>query len=141
MTPDLMASYMQANKLGDWFWILILVIAIRDAVRKAIALRKSANRKQLTRFTCLFIFNTAGILPIIYIFLFSKENEKQTEKAIKNAVHKVEEEASKAFEYAEWSIEHTIAKVEHLMKKAPVIEKKTAAKKSPAKKPAAKKTK
>lgn len=141
MTPDLFSSYMEANKLGDWFWVLILVIAIRDAVRKAIALRKSANRKQLTRFTCLFIFNTAGILPIIYIFLFSKGNEKQPEKAIKNAVHKVEEEASKAFEYAEDSIEHTIAKVEKLLKSAPSVGKKPAAKKAPAKKPVAKKTK
>ena len=134
MTPDLMASYMQANNLGDWLGILILIIAIRDAVRKAIALWKSASRKQLPRFICLFIFNTAGILPIIYIFFFSKKNEKQTEATIKNAVHKVEKEASKAFEYAEGSIEHTIAKVENLIKKAPIIEKKPAAKKAPAKK-------
>ena len=73
-------------------------------------------------------------MPIIYIFFFSKKNEKQTEATIKNAVHKVEKEASKAFEYAEGSIEHTIAKVENLIKKAPIIEKKPAAKKAPAKK-------
>jgi uncharacterized protein YggE len=120
---------------------LILIIAIRDAARKAIALRTSASRRQLTRFICLFIFNTGGILPIIYIFFFSKKNEKQTKKAIKNAVEKVEKEAGKAFEYAEGSIEHTIAKVEHLIQKAPVIEKKSAAKKAPTKKPTTKKTK
>ena len=113
---------------------MILIIAIRDAVRKAIALWKSASRKQLPRFICLFIFNTAGILPIIYIFFFSKKNEKQTEAAIKNAVNKVEKEASKAFEYAEGSIEHTIAKVENLIKKAPIIEKKSTAKKPVVKK-------
>lgn len=146
MTPDLMASYMQANSLWDWLGIFILIVAIRDAIRKAIALWKSASRKQLTRFVCLFIFNTAGILPIIYIFLFSKKNEKQTEQAIKNAVKKVEKEAGKAFEYAEGSIEHTIAKVEKLMKSAPSVGKKStakkpAAKKAPAKKPTSKKSK
>lgn len=56
---------------------LIIVIWIRDAVWKGIALWKAWKSKQLARFVCLFIFNTAGILPILYlIFRQEKESKK-----------------------------------------------------------------
>jgi len=51
---------------------VIIVIAIWDAVWKLIALWKSARNNQLAWFICLAIFNTAGILPILYITLFQK---------------------------------------------------------------------
>ena len=51
---------------------LIILVAIWDAVWKLIALWKSARHDQLAWFVCLAIFNTAGILPILYILFFQK---------------------------------------------------------------------
>jgi hypothetical protein len=45
---------------------------IWDGVWKLIALWKSARNNQLAWFVCLAIFNTIGILPILYILLFQK---------------------------------------------------------------------
>jgi hypothetical protein len=52
------------------FIVAIVLIAIWDGVWKVIALWKSARNNQLAWFICLAIFNTAGILPILYILLF-----------------------------------------------------------------------
>ena len=54
------------------FICVIVVLAIWDAVWKLIALWKSARNNQLAWFICLAIFNTVGILPILYITLFQK---------------------------------------------------------------------
>ena len=55
------------------FWPLILPAAVWDAVWKVISLWKAGRNAHLIWFICLFIFNTLGILPIIYIFAFSKK--------------------------------------------------------------------
>ena len=52
---------------------ILIVVGIWDAVWKAIALWKSGRNNQLTWFVFLFIFNTAGILPILYIMFFQKK--------------------------------------------------------------------
>jgi len=54
------------------FVIALILVAIWDAVWKLIAMWKSARQRQLAWFICLAIFNTAGILPILYILLFQK---------------------------------------------------------------------
>ena len=56
---------------------LILVLAVREMIRKGIALRKAGTQKRLTRFICLFIFNTIGILPIIYLAFFQKKKKNK----------------------------------------------------------------
>ena len=52
------------------FVVAIIILAIWDAVWKLIALWKSARNNQLAWFICLAIFNTVGILPILYIYCF-----------------------------------------------------------------------
>lgn len=47
--------------------ILCIALTIFDMVMKWIAIYKAWTRKQVWRFVCLFIFNTCGILPIIYL--------------------------------------------------------------------------
>ncbi len=121
-----MSSYAQWNAVSQWFWILLLALAIREGVRKGIALRKAGSKKHLIRFICLFIFNTAGILPIIYIVFFANKNKQETKQFIET----IEQKAGEKIKHAEWSIEHTIEKVEKLIKKAPVIAKKPVAKKA-----------
>jgi len=56
--------------------LIVIPIAIWDGVWKAIALWKSARNNHLAWFICLAIFNTIGILPIIYIFGFSKKKKE-----------------------------------------------------------------
>jgi hypothetical protein len=51
----------------------IVLIAIWDGVWKVIAMWKSARHNQLAWFICLAIFNTLGILPILYILCFQKK--------------------------------------------------------------------
>jgi len=50
----------------------IALMVIWDAVWKLIAMWKSARHGQLAWFICLAIFNTIGILPILYILCFQK---------------------------------------------------------------------
>ena len=53
--------------------VLIAIVAIWDGVWKVIAMWKSARNSQLAWFICLATFNTAGILPILYILCFQKQ--------------------------------------------------------------------
>jgi len=46
---------------------VLILIAVWDGVWKVIGLWKSARNNQLAWFICLAIFNTVGILPIIYL--------------------------------------------------------------------------
>lgn len=71
---------------------------------KWIALYKSGQQKEIWRFICIFLFNTFGLLPIIYLLvdsikedvdLWSKRNNinketKQTKKTMKGGVKKWE---------------------------------------------------
>jgi hypothetical protein len=52
------------------FIVVIVLLAIWDGVWKLIALWKSARHNQLAWFICLAIFNTVGILPILYLLCF-----------------------------------------------------------------------
>ena len=60
------------------FIVAIVLIAIWDGVWKVIAMWKSARNNQLAWFICLAIFNTAGILPILYILLFQNAPPQAT---------------------------------------------------------------
>jgi len=58
---------------NTWFIIFLVIVAIWDSIWKLIALWKSARKNQLAWFICIAIFNTVGILPIIYILISKKE--------------------------------------------------------------------
>ena len=62
----------EIQSILPWFIPLILIVAIWDSVWKLIAMWKAARNNHLAWFICIFIFNTLGILPIIYI-LINKE--------------------------------------------------------------------
>ncbi|MDD3979604.1 MAG: DUF5652 family protein [Proteiniphilum sp.] len=57
------------SKLPEWLIIVIAILALFDSVLKLIALWKSARNNHLVWFICLAIFNTIGILPIVYLVL------------------------------------------------------------------------
>lgn len=69
------------NPLFALFIVAIVLLAIWDGVWKLIALWKSARNNQLAWFICLAIFNTAGILPILYILLFQNTTTQEPARA------------------------------------------------------------
>lgn len=57
-------------------WYVVLVLALWDLVWKGLALWKSARENDKPWFALLLVLNTLGILPIAYIFVFSKRTNK-----------------------------------------------------------------
>ena len=57
----------------SWIIYLIVFFAVWEGVLKVIALWKAAKNKELEWFICIGIFNTVGILPIIYILMQKKK--------------------------------------------------------------------
>ena len=57
------------------FVLLLVILVLWETVWKGIALWKAARESQKYWFVAMLILNTAGILPILYIFLF-KEGKK-----------------------------------------------------------------
>lgn len=64
----------QNPELAPRLVILCIALTIFDFVMKWIAMYKTWTRRQVARFVFLFIFNTCGILPIIYL-LTNKDKE------------------------------------------------------------------
>jgi predicted permease len=46
---------------------LVIILVVWELVWKFIAMWKAAKKDQLAWFICIAIFNTVGILPIIYL--------------------------------------------------------------------------
>jgi hypothetical protein len=53
--------------------ILLIPVVIWEMVWKGIGLWKSARNNQKTWFILILIFNTVGILPIVYLRFFQKK--------------------------------------------------------------------
>jgi methionyl-tRNA synthetase len=56
----------------EMMWIWLLPVIIWDAVWKGIGLWKSGYNRQLGWFIAIFIVNSMGILPIIYLAFFQR---------------------------------------------------------------------
>ena len=71
--------YAGCNAVIDFPIYLIIAIAflaIWSIVWKGLALWKSAKKNHLAWFVVLLLINTAGILEILYIYIFSKSSTK-----------------------------------------------------------------
>jgi hypothetical protein len=77
MTPETTALAQQAMPyvLGGGMIAFLITLGIREMVWKGIALWKAGTKKQLAWFICMFIFNTAGILPILYLIFRQKKGK------------------------------------------------------------------
>ncbi len=73
-----------AGQFGIAAW-LIAIILIWSMGWKLLALWKSARKNHLVWFIVMAVINTVGILPILYIFVFSKLNccKSLTKKPVK----------------------------------------------------------
>lgn len=80
-------TWMEANIPP--FLAIFFVLAIWGSIWKGIALWKAARKNAIAWFIVLLVFNTVGILEILYIFLFAKmekvkkPSEKKSEQVIK----------------------------------------------------------
>ena len=54
------------------FLLLFIILVLWEIVWKGIALWKAAKESQKYWFAAMLILNTAGILPILYIFVFKQ---------------------------------------------------------------------
>jgi hypothetical protein len=59
-----------------WFITVIIILSLWDIVWKTIAMWKSARNNHLVWFICIAVFNTIGILPIIYILMHKNKSEE-----------------------------------------------------------------
>ena len=55
---------------------LLIILAIWELIWKGIALWKAARNNHKAWYVAILILNTAGILPILYIYVFSKKKKK-----------------------------------------------------------------
>lgn len=53
----------------------LTTLIIWELVWKGIALWRAAQQKDKAWFIVLLIFNSAGLLPILYMFIFSKREQ------------------------------------------------------------------
>ena len=63
-----------------WFWVLIAVVAIWDGVWKLFAMWRAAKRNSVVWFVFLALLNTVGILPILYIYVFSEMKKGKSKR-------------------------------------------------------------
>lgn len=63
------------------FVTLFVFIFLVDFVLRALSLWRAARANQSIWFIALLIFNTIGILPLIYLLFFSKEPLVERERA------------------------------------------------------------
>jgi len=57
--------------------LLLSILVVWSAIWKGIGLWKAGRNNQVVWFVFMFIFNTAGILPIIYILFGQKKGKKK----------------------------------------------------------------
>jgi len=58
--------------------VLFIVVGIWSLIWKGLSLWKASTKKSVPWFIVLLIFNTIGILDILYIYVFSKMNLKKS---------------------------------------------------------------
>ena len=63
--------------IADTTLLWLIPLLLWEMIWKGIALWKAGRNNQLTWFVCLLILNTAGILPIIYIYFIKAKTKKK----------------------------------------------------------------
>ncbi len=125
-----------ALELGSW-WV---VISLWEMVWKGLAMWRSAKNDQKYWFIAVFIFNTIGILPIMYLYFFSRK-KMQTFGDIEPLAGVEKLEPLPELKEATPKKKKAVKKVKKAVKKAKAKTKKTAGRKTAKKRKPAKKKK
>jgi hypothetical protein len=76
---------MDFHSLHEFAWLvpIIIILSVWEVVWKLIAMWKAGRNNHLAWYICIAIFNTVGILPIIYILMHrNKSAEIQNRETI-----------------------------------------------------------
>ncbi len=65
------------NQISPWFIAIIPFILI-DLVLKALSMWRAARMNMTAWFVALFIVNSLGILPVIFLLITNTEHKKRT---------------------------------------------------------------
>lgn len=76
MSPETEAFISQ-----PWFAVVVAIIVVWTTVWKGLALWRAAKDDNTLWFVLLLVFNTVGVLEIVYIFAISPMNKKIARKA------------------------------------------------------------
>lgn len=68
----------QIHSMLPWLIPVIIILSIWDGVWKLIAMWKAGRNNHMIWFICIAIFNTIGILPIVYILIQKKDSGSAT---------------------------------------------------------------
>jgi hypothetical protein len=71
-----MEKYQELVSLFGWLMPLIVILAIWDAAWKLLGMWRAGRNNDLAWFICIAVFNTIGILPIIYILMNKNKTEE-----------------------------------------------------------------
>ncbi len=82
-----MVSMFNIYQQPAWIILALLVIAAWTLLWKGFALWFSARAKQKTWFIVILIFNTMGLLPIIYLLWFKPKSPKTVVEKSKSAAN------------------------------------------------------
>ena len=74
------ADYGMKGWTGSWMGFFLLPLVVWSLIWKGWALWKAAKNDSKPWFIALLILNTAGILDILYIFLFGKKSANNNKK-------------------------------------------------------------
>jgi hypothetical protein len=77
-----------AGNLTPILVVGLIILVIWETVWKAIAMWKAARNSHKIWYVCILIFNTVGILPIIYLTFFLKNKVKTAASKSKSAKKK-----------------------------------------------------
>jgi hypothetical protein len=64
----------------SWLSNVLIIAQLWDLAWKGVGLWKSSKKNHLAWFVAMLIFNTIGILPIIYLAWFEKKGIKEAEE-------------------------------------------------------------
>ncbi|MFB6319458.1 DUF5652 family protein [Saccharicrinis sp. FJH54] len=64
-----MENVQQLFEAHLWLLPVIIILAIWEGVWKITGMWKSARNNHLAWFICIAVFNTVGVLPIVYILM------------------------------------------------------------------------
>lgn len=76
--PNHMYSYPIDGLTWNGFGWIIIVLVVWDIAWKGLAIWKAGRDNQSGWFIALFIINSLGILPILYLYVFSKKDKKKS---------------------------------------------------------------
>ena len=86
-------TYLNAGAQMPWF--LFTALLIWSMIWKGLGLWKAGRNKQLTWFIVIFLVNSAGILPIVYILWFQKNKSVMIIPKIKETIAKIKKKKKK----------------------------------------------